>query len=390
MSSGLLWSNLIAYSLQIGLLVGVAAVAPGGAAAAVAAREAGVLAHAAGGLSAAAAGAAVAPAGRSPTPFRSRPRSSRSRRRRSPPDAHDPAHRDRAARSSRSARSADWAGCSSASGNCRRYRRHSQPLSMRLPWPSRAELRIADDIASPVTFGARSSGGAAAAAISRSRRVARRTRSCATSCCMWSGATGCSRSPKRLVRAIFWFHPAIWWLLGEIQLAREQAVDREVIEMTQAQDEYVDALLAIAGAQAAARSGARAAVPAQTAFETTGSFDFEGGSYVEDETDFRTGRVHVRPGGGLLVRDEHVPARRGSAGGKRFARRVGRYRRRRAAAPRPRRVSRVRAHEAHPGQRGGRVDLRRRRQRRRCARSERTRRAAPAGAAIRAAMALRA
>ena len=28
MSSGLLWSNLIAYSLQIGLLVGVAAVAP--------------------------------------------------------------------------------------------------------------------------------------------------------------------------------------------------------------------------------------------------------------------------------------------------------------------------------------------------------------------------
>ncbi len=50
------------------------------------------------------------------------------------------------------------------------------------------------------------------------------------------------------VRAIFWFHPAIWWLLGEIQLAREQAVDRTVVERTQARDEYVDALLAIAGA----------------------------------------------------------------------------------------------------------------------------------------------
>ncbi len=53
---------------------------------------------------------------------------------------------------------------------------------------------------------------------------------------------------EELVRAVFWFHPAIWWLLGEIQLAREQAVDRAVVERTQARDEYVDALLAIAGA----------------------------------------------------------------------------------------------------------------------------------------------
>jgi TonB family protein len=52
---------------------------------------------------------------------------------------------------------------------------------------------------------------------------------------------------EELVRAVFWFHPAIWWLLGEIQLAREQAVDREVIDRTQSRDEYVDALLAVAG-----------------------------------------------------------------------------------------------------------------------------------------------
>ena len=38
---------------------------------------------------------------------------------------------------------------------------------------------------------------------------------------------------EEVVRAVFWFHPAIWWLLGEIQLAREQAVDREVVELTQ-------------------------------------------------------------------------------------------------------------------------------------------------------------
>ncbi len=53
---------------------------------------------------------------------------------------------------------------------------------------------------------------------------------------------------EELVRALFWFHPAIWWLLGEIQLAREQAVDQSVVAVTGARDPYVDALLAIAGA----------------------------------------------------------------------------------------------------------------------------------------------
>ena len=129
----------------------------------------------------------------------------------------------------------------------RRYRRHSQPLAMRLPWPSRAELRIAEDISSPVTFGARypvillppqfpDLDARAQDAILRHEllHVERRD---------WLFTIA-----EEVVRAIFWFHPAIWWLLGEIQLAREQAVDREVIEMTQAKDEYVDALLAIAGA----------------------------------------------------------------------------------------------------------------------------------------------
>jgi TonB family protein len=55
---------------------------------------------------------------------------------------------------------------------------------------------------------------------------------------------------EELVRAIFWFHPAVWWLLGEIGLAREQAVDRLAIEITQEREHYMDALLAIAGARA--------------------------------------------------------------------------------------------------------------------------------------------
>src|SRR6185369_10264984 len=54
---------------------------------------------------------------------------------------------------------------------------------------------------------------------------------------------------EELIRSIFWFHPAIWWLLGEIGLAREQVVDRQVVELTRSRDQYVDALLAIAGAK---------------------------------------------------------------------------------------------------------------------------------------------
>jgi TonB family protein len=51
---------------------------------------------------------------------------------------------------------------------------------------------------------------------------------------------------EELVRTAFWFHPAVWWVLGQIQLAREQSVDRQVIDGTCSREEYVDALLAIA------------------------------------------------------------------------------------------------------------------------------------------------
>lgn len=52
---------------------------------------------------------------------------------------------------------------------------------------------------------------------------------------------------EECVGTVFWFHPALWWLLAQIQLAREQTVDRHVIQCTQARDGYVDALLAVSG-----------------------------------------------------------------------------------------------------------------------------------------------
>jgi TonB family protein len=130
----------------------------------------------------------------------------------------------------------------------RRYRRHARPVELAMPWTTPAQLFLSDEISSPVTFGWRRPvvllparfpefGARVQQAIlcHELLHVARRD---------WLFTIA-----EELVRSVFWFHPAIWWLLGEIQLAREQAVDRETIRRTEARDEYVDALLAIAGAE---------------------------------------------------------------------------------------------------------------------------------------------
>ena len=51
---------------------------------------------------------------------------------------------------------------------------------------------------------------------------------------------------EEIIRALFWFHPCVWWLLGQIQLTREQAVDGEVIAITASREQYISALLAVA------------------------------------------------------------------------------------------------------------------------------------------------
>ncbi|HYR87192.1 MAG TPA: M56 family metallopeptidase [Terriglobia bacterium] len=54
---------------------------------------------------------------------------------------------------------------------------------------------------------------------------------------------------EELIGACLWFHPAVWWLLSQTKLAREQIVDAEVIRLTAAPDPYIDVLLAMAGAR---------------------------------------------------------------------------------------------------------------------------------------------
>jgi len=133
--------------------------------------------------------------------------------------------------------------------NLRRYRRHSRPLEPAPAWSIEASLRISGEVASPVTFGWRrpvvllpaafpSMDGRVQEAILCHEVMHVRRRD-------WVFTV-----VEELVRAVFWFHPAIWWLLGEIGLAREQEVDRLAIEITQEREHYMDALLAIAGGRA--------------------------------------------------------------------------------------------------------------------------------------------
>lgn len=50
--------------------------------------------------------------------------------------------------------------------------------------------------------------------------------------------------------SIFWFHPAMWWLVSQTQLAREETVDREVVAILNSREQYLESLLALAAARA--------------------------------------------------------------------------------------------------------------------------------------------
>jgi TonB family protein len=51
---------------------------------------------------------------------------------------------------------------------------------------------------------------------------------------------------EEILRAVLWFHPGIWWLLGQIDLSREQLVDQEVVALTERRQSYLKALVTLA------------------------------------------------------------------------------------------------------------------------------------------------
>ncbi len=245
MSANLIWANLVAYSLQIGLLVGLAAFVP----AALRLRLPGarlvywhVLLAAclllpmvrpwkqepAGAVQVSTSVAVVVPA--QPVPRRSLP----------------PSEIALLLLAAGALARLGW--LAAGFWKLRQYRRHSHPLEPASSWSVEADLRISGDVASPVTFGVRRPVVLLPAQFPELDAHMREAILCHEVLHVrrrdWLFTV-----VEELVRAVFWFHPAIWWLLGEIGLAREQAVDRQVVEVTQSREGYVDALLAIAGAR---------------------------------------------------------------------------------------------------------------------------------------------
>ncbi len=62
----------------------------------------------------------------------------------------------------------------------------------------------------------------------------------------WLSALG-----EQVILAMFWYHPAIWWLIRRIELAREQVVDRCVLELAIDRRQYLKSLLHSAADRAA-------------------------------------------------------------------------------------------------------------------------------------------
>jgi beta-lactamase regulating signal transducer with metallopeptidase domain len=149
----------------------------------------------------------------------------------------------------------------------RQFRQASSPITsvsecaavleeMRSRISTRAEFRISADVESPVTFGL----GAPVILLPERFPSMDPRFQFAIAChellhvCRHDWA---HHLAEEIVRAAFWFHPAIAWFIARVRLAREQVVDLEVVRRTKARKPYLEALLEFTAGHARA-----AAVPA--------------------------------------------------------------------------------------------------------------------------------
>lgn len=141
----------------------------------------------------------------------------------------------------------------------RQLRRRSQPAALstdlaqlRDSMAPQAAVHVTPDLTQPVTFGWRRPIVLLPPRFEALGSDARRTVLCHELLHVqrrdWPGIVA-----EELVRAVFWFHPAMWWALDRVHLSREQVVDQHVMARTPARRAYMDALLQFADAPDAAR-----------------------------------------------------------------------------------------------------------------------------------------
>ncbi|MCC6394381.1 MAG: M56 family metallopeptidase [Bryobacterales bacterium] len=123
------------------------------------------------------------------------------------------------------------------------YRRRSTPLEKS---GTEVEFRVSNEVSGPITFGWRRPVALLPAGFldlpPESQAAIQAHEAAHVRRADWLFAVG-----EELIRCALWFHPGIWYLIARIHLAREQVVDREVVETTGNREAYLDALLAIAG-----------------------------------------------------------------------------------------------------------------------------------------------
>ena len=108
-----------------------------------------------------------------------------------------------------------------------------------------ASLSLSDEIAGPVTFGLRRPAILLPAWFN-SLEPAHQQAIAAHELLHLARRDWAFHLVEEIVVSVFWFHPAVWWLVGRIRLSREQVVDRQVVELTGARKPYLHALLDIA------------------------------------------------------------------------------------------------------------------------------------------------
>jgi TonB family protein len=137
----------------------------------------------------------------------------------------------------------------------RYYRRTALPMA---PWPDalreaqalagvRAAFYLSDRLASPATFGWLKPAILLPLCFARMEESRQRAIACHELLHVarrdWLANLG-----EEIILTFFWFHPAVWWAVRSIRLAREQVVDCEVVALTGARKPYLHALLEIAAA----------------------------------------------------------------------------------------------------------------------------------------------
>lgn len=139
----------------------------------------------------------------------------------------------------------------------RRIRARSTPFadagdldSLRTELAPHASFRWTSELAQPATFGVRHPVVLVPPRFATLGSEARRAVAChellhvARRDWVWILA-------EEYLRALLWFHPAVWWVLEHVHLSREQLIDGEVVKRTASRRPYMDALMTFADSDGA-------------------------------------------------------------------------------------------------------------------------------------------